>query len=130
MQVNVNILEAQKLAGVNINPAVFIRVGAQKRHTATQKSTNCPFYNEVEPSPVRPAGQTLLSRFLNKSFLLQNFQFEFQEAPQIFFDEVIEIKVCVYFVVTFPADENLSVIERSPVMFPLLRCSTDGLWPS
>ncbi|XP_017286969.1 fer-1-like protein 4 [Kryptolebias marmoratus] len=67
-QVNVNILEAQKLVGVNINPAVFIRVGGQKKHTATQKSTNCPFYNE-------------------------NFQFEFQEAPQIFFDEVIEIKV-------------------------------------
>ncbi|XP_014885626.1 fer-1-like protein 4 [Poecilia latipinna] len=67
-QVNVNILEAQKLVGVNISPAVFISVGSQKKHTATQKSTNCPFYNE-------------------------NFQFEFQEAPQIFFDEVIEIKV-------------------------------------
>ncbi|KAK1901731.1 Fer-1-like protein 4, partial [Dissostichus eleginoides] len=66
--VNVNILEAQKLVGVNINPAVFIRVGDQKKHTATQKSTNCPFYNE-------------------------NFQFEFQETPQILFDKVIEIKV-------------------------------------
>ncbi|XP_033995078.1 fer-1-like protein 4 isoform X1 [Trematomus bernacchii] len=67
-QVNVNILEAQKLVGVNINPAVFIRVGDQKKHTATQKSTNCPFYNE-------------------------NFQFEFQETPQVLFDKVIEIKV-------------------------------------
>uniref|UniRef100_UPI0037E7A12B fer-1-like protein 4 n=1 Tax=Semicossyphus pulcher TaxID=241346 RepID=UPI0037E7A12B len=67
-QVNVNILEAQKLVGVNINPAVFIRAGKQKKHTATQKSTNCPFYNE-------------------------NFQFEFQEDPQILFDKVIEIKV-------------------------------------
>ncbi|XP_062271498.1 fer-1-like protein 4 [Scomber scombrus] len=67
-QVNVNILEAQKLVGVNINPAVFIRVGNQKKHTATQKSTNCPFYNE-------------------------NFQFEFQETPEILFDKVIEIKV-------------------------------------
>lgn len=47
-QVNVNILEAQKLVGVNISPAVFIRVGEQKKHTATQKSTNCPFYNEVD----------------------------------------------------------------------------------
>ncbi|XP_039653756.1 fer-1-like protein 4 [Perca fluviatilis] len=67
-QVNVNILEAQKLVGVNISPAIFIRVGDQKKHTATQKSTNCPFYNE-------------------------NFQFEFQETPQILFDKVIEIKV-------------------------------------
>ncbi|KAI4827274.1 hypothetical protein KUCAC02_030683, partial [Chaenocephalus aceratus] len=55
-QVNVNILEAQKL------------VGEIKKHTATQKSTNCPFYNE-------------------------NFQFEFQETPQVLFDKVIEIKV-------------------------------------
>ncbi|XP_061731426.1 fer-1-like protein 4 isoform X1 [Nerophis ophidion] len=67
-QVNVHILEAQKLAGVNINPAVFIRVGEQKKHTATQKSTNFPFYNE-------------------------DFQFEFQETPDILFDKVIEIKV-------------------------------------
>ncbi|XP_047438117.1 fer-1-like protein 4 [Mugil cephalus] len=67
-QVNVNILEAQKLVGVNINPAVFIRVGGQKKNTATQKSTNCPFYNE-------------------------NFQFEFQDYPTIFFDKAIEIKV-------------------------------------
>ncbi|CAL8360491.1 unnamed protein product [Lota lota] len=67
-QVNINILEAQKLVGVNINPAVFIRVGQQKKHTATQKSTNCPFYNE-------------------------NFMFEFQETADILFDQVIEIKV-------------------------------------
>lgn len=45
---SVNILEAQKLVGVNINPAVFIRVGNQKKNTQTQKSTNCPFYNEVQ----------------------------------------------------------------------------------
>ncbi|TKS70810.1 Fer-1-like protein 4 [Collichthys lucidus] len=67
-QVNVNILEAQNLIGVNINPAVFIRLGNQKKRTQTQKSTNCPFYNE-------------------------NFQFEFQENPHTFFDKVIEIKV-------------------------------------
>lgn len=47
----VNILEAQKLVGVNINPAVFVRVGNQKKNTQTQKSTNCPFYNEVQHSP-------------------------------------------------------------------------------
>ncbi|XP_075994487.1 fer-1-like protein 4 [Genypterus blacodes] len=67
-QINVDILEAQRLNGVNINPVVYMRVRDQKRHTATQKSTNCPFYNE-------------------------NFQFEFQETPHILFDEVIEIKV-------------------------------------
>lgn len=48
VQLNVNVLEARKLVGVNINPAVFIRVENQKKNTMTQKSTNCPFYNEVE----------------------------------------------------------------------------------
>lgn len=46
-QVGINIIEAQKLVGVNINPFVVVKVGEEKRHTATQKSTNCPFYNEV-----------------------------------------------------------------------------------
>uniref|UniRef100_A0A8C2UG31 Fer-1-like protein 4 n=1 Tax=Coturnix japonica TaxID=93934 RepID=A0A8C2UG31_COTJA len=46
-EVGINIIEAQKLVGVNINPFVVVRVGDEKKHTATQKSTNCPFYNEV-----------------------------------------------------------------------------------
>lgn len=43
----VTVLEAQKLVGVNINPYVAVRVGEQRRVTATQRGTNCPFYNEV-----------------------------------------------------------------------------------
>ncbi|KAL8179278.1 UNVERIFIED_CONTAM: hypothetical protein K2H54_062417 [Gekko kuhli] len=46
-QIGINIIEAQKLVGVNIDPFVVVRIGDEKRHTATQKSTNCPFYNEV-----------------------------------------------------------------------------------
>ncbi|MEJ1278972.1 hypothetical protein NN561_009898 [Cricetulus griseus] len=49
-QVGVTILEAQKLVGVNINPYVAVRVGDQRRVTATQRGTNCPFYNEGETS--------------------------------------------------------------------------------
>ncbi|KAG1949657.1 fer-1-like protein [Pimephales promelas] len=67
-QVNVNVIEAQKLVGVNINPAVYVTIGDEKRHTATQKSTNCPFYNE-------------------------NFMFEFQETQDVLFDKVIQISV-------------------------------------
>ncbi|XP_049327745.1 fer-1-like protein 4 [Astyanax mexicanus] len=67
-QVNVNVIEAQNLVGVNINPAVYITVGHEKKRTATQKSTNCPFYNE-------------------------NFMFEFQETQDVLFDKVIEISV-------------------------------------
>uniref|UniRef100_A0A2K6GWG7 C2 domain-containing protein n=1 Tax=Propithecus coquereli TaxID=379532 RepID=A0A2K6GWG7_PROCO len=45
-QVGVTVLEAQKLVGVNINPYVAVHVGEQRRVTATQRGTNCPFYNE------------------------------------------------------------------------------------
>ncbi|XP_054430122.1 fer-1-like protein 4 [Pteronotus mesoamericanus] len=45
-QVGVTVLEAQKLVGVNINPYVVVCVGDQRRVTATQRGTNCPFYNE------------------------------------------------------------------------------------
>nr|XP_045218772.1 fer-1-like protein 4 isoform X3 [Macaca fascicularis] len=45
-QVRVTVLEAQKLVGVNINPYVAVQVGGQRRVTATQRGTNCPFYNE------------------------------------------------------------------------------------
>ncbi|NXP81229.1 FR1L4 protein, partial [Ramphastos sulfuratus] len=68
-QVGINIIEAQKLVGVNINPFVVVKVGEEKRHTATHKSTNCPFYNEY-------------------------FLFEFHEPREILFHRLIEILVC------------------------------------
>ncbi|XP_074776128.1 fer-1-like protein 4 [Athene noctua] len=67
-QVGVNIIEAQKLVGVNINPFVVVKVGEEKRHTVTQKSTNCPFYNEY-------------------------FLFEFHEPRDVLFHRLIEISV-------------------------------------
>ncbi|NWS16351.1 FR1L4 protein, partial [Pachyramphus minor] len=67
-QVGINIIEAQKLVGVNINPFVVVKVGEEKRYTATQKSTNCPFYNEY-------------------------FLFEFHEPRDILFHRLIEISV-------------------------------------
>ncbi|XP_027639538.1 fer-1-like protein 4 isoform X3 [Falco peregrinus] len=67
-QVGINIIEAQKLVGVNINPFVVVKVGEEKKHTATQKSTNCPFYNEY-------------------------FLFEFHEPRDTLFHRLIEILV-------------------------------------
>ncbi|NWX89361.1 FR1L4 protein, partial [Nothoprocta pentlandii] len=67
-QIGINIIEAQKLVGVNINPFVVVKVGEEKRQTATQKSTNCPFYNEY-------------------------FLFEFHEPREVLFHRLIEISV-------------------------------------
>lgn len=67
-QIAITISEARKLVGVNIDPVVHVRVGDDKKHTSTQKSTNCPFYNEY-------------------------FVFEFQEPAAVLFDKIIEIVV-------------------------------------
>ncbi|XP_078275356.1 fer-1-like protein 4 [Rhinoraja longicauda] len=67
-QIAVTISEARKLIGVNIDPVVHVKVGDEKKHTSTQKSTNCPFYNEY-------------------------FVFEFQEPAAVLYDKIIEIIV-------------------------------------
>ncbi|XP_043946076.1 fer-1-like protein 4 [Protopterus annectens] len=67
-QIRVKIAEAQKLVGVNIDPCVYVKVGEEKKHSSTQKSTNCPFFNE-------------------------DFMFEFNEPQEILFDKIIQISV-------------------------------------
>ncbi|XP_053573324.1 fer-1-like protein 4 [Bombina bombina] len=67
-QIAVTIIQAQKLVGVNIDPVVHLKVGDEKKHTITQKSTNCPFYN-------------------------QYFLFEFLEPREVVFNKLIEISV-------------------------------------
>ncbi|XP_032318095.1 fer-1-like protein 4 [Camelus ferus] len=62
-QVGVTVLEAQKLVGVNINPYVAVCVGEQCRMTATQRGTNCPFFNEAFHSQTLPFMATRISTF-------------------------------------------------------------------
>lgn len=97
---NINVIEAQKLVGVNINPAVYITVGDEKKHTVTQKSTNCPFFNEVHDFQGLKCRALAIGKFLLRPlfifmllFVFQNFMFEFQETQDVLFDKVIQIAV-------------------------------------
>ncbi|KAI5216026.1 Fer-1-Like Protein 4 [Manis pentadactyla] len=45
-EAGVMVFEAQKLVRVNINPYVAVHVGEQRPVTATQRRTNCTFYDE------------------------------------------------------------------------------------
>lgn len=121
-QIGINIIEAQKLVGVNINPFVVVKVGEEKRHTATQKSTNCPFYNEVcnmdrgsvlallvsQVAGAILAGDARDAAALRQrclwahvgsqglsclALLFQYFLFEFHEPRDILFHRLIEISV-------------------------------------
>lgn len=121
-QVGINIIEAQKLVGVNINPFVVVKVGEEKRHTATQKSTNCPFYNEVCDTdrgsvlalPMSQVAEAILAGDARGAaalrqrrlwdhvgslglsclaLLFQYFLFEFHEPRDVLFHRLIEISV-------------------------------------
>ena len=45
-QVRVTIIQAQQLAGLDIDPVIRVDVGPESRYTNISKSTNCPYYNE------------------------------------------------------------------------------------
>uniref|UniRef100_W5MRC4 C2 domain-containing protein n=1 Tax=Lepisosteus oculatus TaxID=7918 RepID=W5MRC4_LEPOC len=65
---NITVHEARQLSGINIDPVVYIDIDGKKRHTSTQKSTNCPEYNA-------------------------DFYFEFFEPPDLLMDKIILISV-------------------------------------
>ncbi|KAI6073933.1 Fer-1-like protein 4 [Aix galericulata] len=102
-QVGINIIEAQKLVGVNINPFVVVKVGEEKRHTVTQKSTNCPFYNEVcvmekgfiiiVSQVAKAMPEVLWVRLLSGKGIYGYFLFEFHEPKEVLFHRLIEISV-------------------------------------
>ena len=45
-QVRVTIIQAQQLAGLDIDPVIRVDIGPESRYTSISKSTNCPYYNE------------------------------------------------------------------------------------
>lgn len=49
-QVCVTVIEARQLAGLNMDPVVCVQVGDTRKYTSVKESTNCPYYNEVNPS--------------------------------------------------------------------------------
>ena len=69
-QVCVTIIEAQQLAGLNIDPVVRVNVGDDHKYTSIKHSTNTPYYNDY-------------------------FVFDYQESPTVVFDKIITITVSI-----------------------------------
>ncbi|XP_037668816.1 LOW QUALITY PROTEIN: otoferlin [Choloepus didactylus] len=67
-QVSVTVIEARQLVGLNMDPAVCVEVGDDKKYTSMKESTNCPYYNEY-------------------------FVFDFHVSPDVMFDKIIKISV-------------------------------------
>jgi len=71
VQVRVTIIQAQQLAGLDIDPVVRVDVGPDSRYTSISKSTNCPYYNEF-------------------------YVFDFHEPTAIILDKMLTISVSRY----------------------------------
>ncbi|XP_061741613.1 otoferlin isoform X14 [Nerophis ophidion] len=67
-QINVTIVEARQLIGLNMDPVVCVEIGEEKKYTSMKESTNCPYYNEY-------------------------FVFDFHVPPDVMFDKIIKLSV-------------------------------------
>ena len=78
------IIQAQQLAGLDIDPVIRVDVGPDSRYTSISKSTNCPYYNEY-------------------------FVFAFHEPAAMILDKMITISVIFLIVVE---DCNVMYLQR------------------
>ena len=46
-QIQIRIIEARQLSGMQLDPVCTVIVGNQKKHTAVKEQTNTPFWDEV-----------------------------------------------------------------------------------
>ncbi|XP_060549087.1 otoferlin isoform X2 [Pantherophis guttatus] len=67
-QVNITVIEARQLVGLNMDPVVCVEVGDEKKYTSMKESTNCPYYNEY-------------------------FVFDFHIPPDVMFDKIVKLSV-------------------------------------
>uniref|UniRef100_A0A8C6TUZ0 Otoferlin n=1 Tax=Neogobius melanostomus TaxID=47308 RepID=A0A8C6TUZ0_9GOBI len=66
--INITIVEARQLIGLNMDPVVCVEIGDEKKYTSMKESTNCPYYNEY-------------------------FVFDFHVPPDVMFDKIIKLSV-------------------------------------
>ncbi|XP_061126606.1 otoferlin isoform X4 [Syngnathus typhle] len=67
-QINITIIEARQLIGLNMDPVVCVEIGDEKKYTSMKESTNCPYYNEY-------------------------FVFDFHVPPDVMFDKIVKLSV-------------------------------------
>ncbi|XP_034756060.1 otoferlin isoform X14 [Etheostoma cragini] len=67
-QINITVIEARQLIGLNMDPVVCVEIGDDKKYTSMKESTNCPYYNEY-------------------------FVFDFHIPPEVMFDKIIKLSV-------------------------------------
>lgn len=89
-QILLHVIRAEHLPGLEVNPFVKIEIGDQTRSTATQKSTNSPYFGEV--GLLENEKQTTTFEHLSFQF----FSFDFRRLSETrMMEQIIVFKVTV-----------------------------------
>jgi len=69
-QVRVTIIQAQQLAGLDIDPVIRVDIGPESRYTSISKSTNCPYYNEYIVFDFHEPAAMILDKMITISVII------------------------------------------------------------
>ncbi|XP_047135991.1 otoferlin isoform X1 [Hydra vulgaris] len=64
-QVQLRIIEARQLSGMQLDPVCTITIGNQKKHTAVKEQTNTPFWDEFFVFDFKMPAQVLFDKIIN-----------------------------------------------------------------
>ncbi|CAG0905012.1 unnamed protein product [Darwinula stevensoni] len=72
-QVSITIIEARRLAGLNMDPMVQVQVDGYKKYTHARESTNCPYYDEYFVFDFNLPSAELLDKLITLTVSLTDF---------------------------------------------------------
>ena len=64
-QVQLRIIEARQLSGMQLDPVCTVTIGNQKKHTAVKEQTNTPFWDEFFVFDFKMAACVLFDKIIN-----------------------------------------------------------------
>lgn len=64
-QIQLRIIEARQLSGMQLDPVCTVTIGNQKKHTAVKEQTNTPFWDEFFVFDFKMPGIVLFDKIIN-----------------------------------------------------------------
>ena len=64
-QVQLRIIEARQLSGMQLDPVCTVTIGNQKKHTSVKEQTNTPFWDEFFVFDFKMAAPVLFDKIIN-----------------------------------------------------------------
>ena len=64
-QIQLRLIEARQLSGMQLDPVSTVTIGNQKKHTAVKEQTNTPFWDEFFVFDFKMAASVLFDKIIN-----------------------------------------------------------------